>query len=64
MDLPADPTGTASAPMEMIITLNAAYTMSDYGQEFALPDIQNARDFEEVMAEQMALAEEALEAQE
>jgi len=64
MDLPADPTGTASAPMEMIITLNAAYTMSDYGQEFALPDIENARDFEEVMAEQIALAEEALEAQE
>jgi hypothetical protein len=64
MDLPADPTGTASGPMEMTMTLNAAYAMSDYGQEFALPDIQNARDFEEVMAEQMALAEEALEAQE
>jgi hypothetical protein len=63
MDLPADPTGTASGPMEMAMTLNAAYAMSDYGQEFALPDIENARDFEEVMAEQMAQAEKALEAQ-
>lgn len=64
MDLPADPDGTASGPMEMAMTINAAYAMSDYGQEFALPDIENARDFEEVMAEQIAQAEEALEAQE
>lgn len=63
MDLPADPDGTASGPMEMAMTINAAYAMSDYGQEFALPDIENARDFEEVMAEQIAQAEEALEAQ-
>ena len=64
MDLPADPDGTAGGPMEMAMTINAAYAMSDYGQEFALPDIENARDFNEVMAEQMAQVEVALEAQE
>ncbi len=64
MDLPANPDGTASGPMEMAMTLNAAYAMSDYGQEFTLPDIENARDFNEVMAEQMAQVEVALEAQE
>jgi hypothetical protein len=43
--------------MEMAMTMTAAYRMSDYGQEFAVPDIKDARDFEEVLAEQVAQAE-------
>lgn len=60
MDMPETeeiPGGT----MEMAMTMNAAYVISGYGQEFAVPDIQNARDFEEVLAEQAAQAQETLE---
>lgn len=63
MNLPSSE-DTAGGPMEMAMTIEASYTMADYGQEFTVPDVSGARDFEEVLAEQVAKAQEALETQE
>jgi hypothetical protein len=49
--------------MNMAMTLQAFFTMSGYGQEFTVPDVTGARDFEEVLAEQVAQAEMQLEEQ-
>ncbi len=53
MDIPAAQ-GNPGGSMDMAMDMEARYTMSDYGQEFSTPDVKNARDFNEVMAEQMA----------
>lgn len=62
MNLPATEE-TPAGPMEMAMTIQAFYTMSDYGQEFTIPDVTSARDFEEVLAEQAAKLQESLEIQ-
>lgn len=52
MDLPAtekNPAGT----MHMTTAMQAAYTMSDYGLKFTVPEVKNARDYKEYLAEQM-----------
>ena len=54
---------TPAGTMNMAMTLQAFFTMSDYGQEFTVPDVTGARDFEEVLAEQVAQAEMQLEEQ-
>lgn len=60
MSLPATDE-TPAGNMEMAMTIQASYTMSDYGKEFTVPDVTGARDFEEVLAEQIAQAQTALE---
>ena len=54
---------TPAGTMNMAMTLQAFFTMSGYGQEFTVPDVTGARDFEEVLAEQVAQAEMQLEEQ-
>lgn len=54
---------TTAGPMEMTMAIQASYTMSDYGKEFTVPEVTGARDLEEVLADQAAQIQEALEAQ-
>lgn len=57
MDLPAAE-GSSGGSMDMAMDMDAFYSMMDYGVEFSTPDVTDARDFEEVMAEQMAAAQD------
>lgn len=56
MDLPAAE-GSPGGSMDMAMDMEVVYSMMDYGVEFSTPDVKDARDFEEVMAEQMAAAD-------
>mgnify|MGYP001177783480 CR=1 FL=1 len=62
MDIPATEVSPGGS-MDMAMDMKASYTMSDYGLEFSTPDVTNARDFEEVMAEQAAQMAESQDIQ-
>lgn len=52
MDIPA----TAQSPaavVDMAMAMQGTYTMSDYGLKFTVPEVKDARDYEEFLAEQM-----------
>ncbi len=52
MDMPATqqtPRGT----IDMLMSMQGTYTISDYGKAFTVPVIKDARDYEEYLAEQM-----------
>lgn len=55
MDMPVVE-GSPGGSMDMAMDMDAHYTLLDYGQEFSVPEVKDARDFNEVMAEQMAAA--------
>jgi hypothetical protein len=39
--------------MDMAMTMQGTYTMSDYGRVFTVPVVKDARDYESFLAEQM-----------
>lgn len=55
VDIPAAE-GSPAGQMDMNMDMKAVYTLFDYGKTFDVPQITDARDFEEVIAEQMATA--------
>lgn len=55
MDIPVAE-GSPAGQMDMNMDMKAVYNLSDYGKTFDVPQITDARDFEEVIAEQMAAA--------
>lgn len=57
MDLPATASNSGGS-IDMSMDLKASYALSGYGQEFTTPEIQDARDFEEVLKEQAAKVQE------
>lgn len=56
MDMPASQESQGGS-MAMAMDMTASYTMSDYGKEFSIPEIKDARSMQEVTAEQMAVPE-------
>ncbi len=57
MDIPATEQSPASN-MELIMAMQGNCTMSDYGLEFTVPEVKDARDYEEYLTEQMAQLEQ------
>ncbi|MDD4171319.1 MAG: hypothetical protein PHQ94_03690, partial [Syntrophomonas sp.] len=51
MDIPASQESQGGS-MTMAMDLTASYTMSDYGREFSVPEIKDARSMQEVILEQ------------
>lgn len=59
MDIPAVQESTGGS-MDMAMDLKANYSISEYGKAFTTPEVKDARDFEQVLAEQAAKAQEAI----
>lgn len=57
MDIPVTEQIPAST-MVMIMAMQGNYIISDYGLEFTVPEIKDARDYEEYLTEQMAQLEQ------
>jgi len=52
MDIPATAQSPAAA-IDMAMAMQGTYTMSDYGLAFTVPEVKDARDYEDFLAEQM-----------
>lgn len=57
MDIPVTEQIPAST-MVMIMAMQGNYIISDYGLEFTVPEVKDARDYEEYLTEQMAQLEQ------
>ena len=54
MDIPATEQ-TPAGTINMVMAMKGTYIMSDYGLEFTVPEVKDARDYEDFLAEQMEL---------